>query len=233
MNQDWCDLTWLHWAVEPERVAPLLPLGVSPDVHLGKTYVGLVPFRMVDAGFGARRSVPWFGTFLETNVRLYSVDAAGRPGVVFLSLDANRLPVVLGARASLNIPYRWAEMNWAHTPGGAPDSPTGDVHDYTCRLRRPAVPAESRIRVRVGEARTPSEVDHFVADRWRLHTRRFGRLLRVPNSHGPWPTYDAEVLDLHDDLMASVGLPELAQRAPDLVGFSPGVHTVFGMPASA
>ena len=33
MNQDWRDLTFLHWAVEPERVTPLMPPGVRPDVH--------------------------------------------------------------------------------------------------------------------------------------------------------------------------------------------------------
>ncbi|WP_460808670.1 YqjF family protein [Nocardioides salsibiostraticola] len=233
MNQDWRDLTWLHWAVEPERVAGLLPRGVRPDVLDGVTYVGLVPFRMVDAGFGSRQSVPWFGSFLETNVRLYSVDADGRRGVVFLSLDANRLPVVLGARATLNLPYRWAEMDYHRRPGGIDDSPTGDIHDYTCRLRLPSTQASSRIRIRVGAERELSAVDHFVADRFRLHTRRLGRLLEVPNHHGPWPAYDAEVLELDDDLVASVGLPELSHRAPDLVAFSPGVHTTFGLPSLA
>ncbi|MGQ0573304.1 MAG: DUF2071 domain-containing protein [Pseudonocardia sp.] len=51
-------------------------------------------------------SVPWLGTFLETNVRLYSVDATGRRGIVFLSLDADRAAVVAGARAVFGLPYR-------------------------------------------------------------------------------------------------------------------------------
>ena len=106
MHQDWRDLTYVHWAVDPERLAPFMPPGVRPAVHDGTSWVGLVPFRMVDAAPGRGRPVPWLGTFLETNVRLYSVDAAGRRGVVFLSLDCDRLAIVLGARAVLGLPYR-------------------------------------------------------------------------------------------------------------------------------
>lgn len=97
MNQKWQDLTFLHWAVAPERVAHWIPPGVRPDTLDGVTYVGLVPFRMVGAGVARGPGVPWFGSFLETNVRLYSVDETGRRGIVFLSLDADRAAVVLGA----------------------------------------------------------------------------------------------------------------------------------------
>ncbi len=229
MNQDWRDLTYLHWAVPPQRVADRMPPGVSPDVHEGTTYVGLVPFRMVGAGFGRRSSVPWAGTFLETNVRLYSVDRRGRRGVVFLSLDADRLPVVLGARASLALPYRWARMRHHRVAGPGP-GPRGDVHTYAARLRWPGARARSRVEVRVGAPREPDPLDHFVSARWRLHTRALGRSLVVPNAHEPWPLHDAEVLDLSDGLLGSVGFPDLADRAPDHVAFSPGVHTEFGLP---
>ena len=101
MSQDWRDLTFLHWAVDPELVADRMPPGVRPDTFEGRTYVGLIPFRMVDAGFGRGPAVPWAGTFLETNVRLYSVDDTGRRGIVFLSLDTDRALVVAGARCRL------------------------------------------------------------------------------------------------------------------------------------
>ena len=40
-------------------------------------------------------------------------------------------------------------------------------------------------------------------------------------------------LALDDGLMDSVGLPGLASRPPDHVGFSPGVRTEFGLPVDA
>jgi uncharacterized protein YqjF (DUF2071 family) len=224
MNQDWRDLTFLHWAVEPDRVAHLMPPGVRPDTFDGRTYVGLIPFRMVDAGLGRGPGVPWAGSFLETNVRLYSVDDTGRRGIVFLSLDTDRSIVVAGARAGFGLPYRWARMRYAAR---------GDVRTYSASLRGPGVHARSRIAVRVGGPRPATPLDEFLSARWGLHVRWWGRSLYVANQHEPWPVHDAEVLALEDGLMASVGLPGLADRPPDHVGFSPGVRTEFGVPVDA
>jgi uncharacterized protein len=225
MNQDWRDLTFLHWAVEPERVRRLMPPGVRPDVLDGRTYVGLVPFRMVDAGVGRGPRVPWAGTFLETNVRLYSVDDTGRRGIVFLSLDTDRSVVVLGARAAFGLPYRWSRMRHRTEPD--------DVHHYESRLRRTGSRPSSRVTVRAGAPRESTPLDTFLSARWGLHVRWLGRTLYVPNTHGPWPLREAEVLELDDELLGSVSLGELAGRTPDHVAFSDGVHTEFGFPGSA
>ncbi len=224
MTQSWRDLTFLHWAVDPIEVAHRMPPGVRPDTLDGVTYVGLIPFRMVGAGVGRGPAVPWLGSFLETNVRLYSVDRTGRRGIVFLSLDTDRSAVVLGARAALRLPYRWARMRHVRD---------GDVHTYDARLRTPGSRAASHVVVRTGAPRASTALDHFLSARWGLHVRAWGRTLYVPNTHEPWPVHDAEVLALDDGLMASVGLPGLAGRAPDHVGFSPGVSTTFGLPATA
>lgn len=224
MNQYWRDLTFLHWAVDPELVAGQMPPGVRPDTLDGVTYVGLIPFRMVGAGIGRGPGVPWLGSFLETNVRLYSVDDTGRRGIVFLSLDADRAPVVIGARAAFGLPYRWARMRY---------SIRDDVHTYETALRRPGKRIASRIVVRAGARRTSTPLDDFVSARWGLHTRWWGKTLYVPNHHGAWPVHDAQVLELDDELMASVGLPDLADRPPDHVAFSPGVRTEFGLPSDA
>jgi len=229
MNQDWRDLTYLHWAVPPERVAHHMPPGVRPDTLDGSTYVGLVPFHLVDAAPGrSSRAVPYLGTFLETNVRLYSVDVTGRRGVVFLSLDTDRLPVVLGARLCFGVPYRWARMRHTSWPVAG-----GEQHRYDARLRRPGKPVTSRITVQVGTAREADDLDHFVSARWGLHTRRADRTWYVPNTHQPWPLHHTELVELHDGLLASVGLGELAGRSPDHIAFSPGVHTAFGLPTDA
>jgi len=224
MNQSWRDLTFLHWAVDPDEVAHRMPPGVRPDTLDGVTYVGLVPFRMVGAGIGRGPGVPWLGSFLETNVRLYSVDDTGRRGIVFLSLDADRAAVVVGARAAFGLPYRWARMRYRAG---------GDVHSYDACLHRPGRRTRSHVVVRAAARRQSTELDDFVSARWGLHVRWWGRTLYVPNRHEAWPVHDAEVLELEDGLMASVGLPDLAARPPDHVAFSPGVRTEFGFPGDA
>jgi hypothetical protein len=164
------------------------------------------------------------GSFLETNVRLYSVDATGRRGIVFLSLDTDRAAVVVGARAAFGLPYRWARMRYRAS---------GDVHSYDACLRRTQRRRESHVVVRAAARRQNTELDDFVSARWGLHVRWWGRTLYVPNRHEAWPLHDAEVLELDDGLVASVGLPDLAARPPDHVAFSPGVRTEFGFPGDA
>lgn len=134
-----------------------MPPGVRPDTLGGVTYMGLFPFRMVGAGISGGPGVPWLGTFLETNVRLYSVDVTGRRGIVFLSLDADRSALVLGARAAFGLPYRWARMRHTSRDG---------VHTYDARLRRPAKQARSHIAIRAGARRESTELDEFVSARW-------------------------------------------------------------------
>jgi uncharacterized protein YqjF (DUF2071 family) len=51
LTQWWLDLAFLHWAVDPADVAPLLPAGAVPDTLDGVTYVGLVAFRMHRVGW--------------------------------------------------------------------------------------------------------------------------------------------------------------------------------------
>ena len=225
MSQRWADLTFVHWKVDPALVAGLLPQGTTPDLYDGATWVGLVPFAMVGAGVGRGPAVPWLGTFAETNVRLYSVDETGRRGVVFLSLEAARLAVVLGARLTFGLPYTWARMR-VHRDAG--------LVTYQSRRRWPGPRgAGGRIVVRPGAGIDTSPLAAFLTARWGLHTRWLGRTLYVPNHHGSWPLHAAELVHLDDTLVAAAGLPGLAGRPPDSVLWSPGVRTVFGLPYDA
>jgi uncharacterized protein YqjF (DUF2071 family) len=217
--QRWEDLAFLHWAVPPAVVAPFLPAGTVPDTLDGVTYVGLIAFRMAGVGFLRGPGVPYFGTFAETNVRVYSVDPAGRRGVVFLSLDAARLEPVLVARAGLALPYMWSRMRISRA---------GDVLRYTSR--RLFSSARSDLSVRVGApVGSPSPLEHFLTARWALHTHAWGRTLHMPNDHPQWPLHRAELLSLDDGLVTAAGLPAFG-RPPDSVLYSPGVPVTFGAP---
>jgi hypothetical protein len=220
-TQTWSQLAFLHWAVEPDVVAPQLPPGVRPDVIDGVTYVGLIPFVMRGIGLYGSPGVPWLGSFLETNVRLYSVDATGRRGVVFATLDASRLIPVLAARWGPGLPYVWSRMRRYRA---------GDRLVYTCRRRWPGPrDAASRVVVSVGDPIDGGPLAHFLTARWGLHqTDRRGRTVFWPNAHDRWPLRTATLEHLDDDLLAAAGFPDLAARPPDSVLFSEGVDVVFG-----
>lgn len=220
-TQDWMRLTFIHWAVEPEVVAPFMPPGVRPDVFEGKSYVALVPFSMERIGLLGAPAVPYFGTFLETNVRLYGVDEQGRRGVVFSSLEASRLLTVAATRVFTGLNYLWARMRLEDD---------GDTLTYSTRRRWPGPRgASSVVRVRVGEPIEPSPLEQFLTARWGLFLPdRRGRTRYWPNEHPEWPLRAATLEHLDDELVAVAGFPNLAGQPPISVLHSEGVSVRFG-----
>jgi uncharacterized protein YqjF (DUF2071 family) len=190
------------------------------------SYVGLIAFRMHRIGWLSLPGLPYLGSFPETNVRLYSVDAAGRRGVVFRSLEASRLLPVATARTAFRLPYRWARMSIDRT---------GDVFDYTSRRRDfgPSGRVTSALRVRVGEEiPEPSGLEHFLTARWRLHFSLLGRTVHMPNEHPRWPLRQATLLHCAEGLVEAAGL-SAPEGEPVSVLFSPGVKVRFGRPLRA
>ena len=220
-TQDWMTLTFVHWAIDPAQVAPLLPAGVVPDEFEGATYVGLVPFSMERIGLYGTPAVPYFGTFLETNVRLYGVDGEGRRGVVFCSLEAARLATVAVTRWTTGLEYLWARMRLERE---------GDRLTYTTRRRWPGPRGtSSHVVVRVGEPIEPSPLEHFLTARWGLFLPdRRGRTRYWPNEHPAWPLRQCSLEHLDDQLVAAAGFPDLAAQAPASVLHSDGVSVRFG-----
>jgi uncharacterized protein YqjF (DUF2071 family) len=221
-DQHWSDLTFVHWPVQPETVAELYPAGTRPDVFAdGMTYVGLVPFVMGGIRLGFSPPVPYFGSFLETNIRLYSVDDAGRHGVLFRSLESSRLAVVPLTRIGLGLPYTWARMRLIRN---------GSTLSYASLRRWPEPGLRSRLIVRVGEVITPSPLQVWLTARWGAHTRKAGRTWWVPNEHDPWPLQSADIVHLDDDLLPASGVTPSGGPIPAL--YSPGVRTRFGRPSA-
>lgn len=94
LRQRWADLAYFHWPYEPEVIQATLPEGARVDTFDGVAWVGLVPFVMRDVRVGPTPPIPYFGTFVEINVRTYVVDPHGRRSVWFYSLDVPRAAVV-------------------------------------------------------------------------------------------------------------------------------------------
>jgi uncharacterized protein YqjF (DUF2071 family) len=104
-QQHWRSLTFVHWPVNPESVAHLYPRGTRPMAFGdGATHVGLAPFAMSEVALGLSRPIPYFGSFLETHVTLYSTDGDGRHGVLFRSIETSRLAVVRATRVGMGSP---------------------------------------------------------------------------------------------------------------------------------
>jgi uncharacterized protein YqjF (DUF2071 family) len=210
LTQRWRDVTFLHWPLDPADAAPLLPPGIRPDVHEGRTFLGVVALEMAATRLAGGPPVPGTGAFGQVNVRLYSVDDAGRRGVFFLRLTAGRTLPALAGRF-LGLPYA-ADRVVLERSGDRRGFLVGD---------------SSRVDVRVGPAREPGELESFVTARWGLHVRVAGRTGYAGVEHEPWPLHDAELLGFDGGLVADAGLPDIA-GPPVSVLWSPGVDARIG-----
>lgn len=219
-GQFWADLTFVHWPVDPSAVAHLYPPGTRPDVFEGRSYVGLVPFVMRHTTIGTAVPLPYFGSFAETNVRLYSVDDEGRHGVLFRSLETQRLAVVPLTRLGLGVPYTWAAMSVTHSAGR---------YAYVSERRWPRRGLRSHVSVTVGDLVEPTDLEVWLTARWGAHTRNAGHTWWVPNDHATWPLHAAKVDRLDDELVAAAGVEVAGPRLRAL--FSPGVRARFGRPS--
>ncbi|MBB6121875.1 YqjF family protein [Nocardiopsis algeriensis] len=214
MHQSWRDVLFVHWPVDPEDVAPLLPPHTRPDTLDGAAHVGLVAFHV--PGTRVAGVLP-AGSFDEVNVRVYAVDGHGRRSTVFLTMDVSSAHIAAAGRAIAGVPYLWADVSLRQGP---------ERHAGAVRRRLPAG-AAARWSFRVGERleETPP-LEEFLTARWGLHVRHLGATLWIRNRHRPWPLYRAELLHYEGNLLRSAGLSPLTEE-PLSVLWSPGTETGF------
>ncbi len=98
MTQRWNDLLFLHYALAPEIVRPLVPDVLTLDTYQQRAWVSVTPFWINHLRPPGVPSLPWLSHFAEVNVRTY-VTRDGKPGV---SLSSAWTPAIcrrFGARA--------------------------------------------------------------------------------------------------------------------------------------
>jgi uncharacterized protein YqjF (DUF2071 family) len=215
-TQRWRNLLFMHWEVPAEVLRPLIPASLALDHFEGRHFVGVVPFVMQAVRPSFLPGVMALD-FLETNVRTY-VHVDGRdPGVYFFSLEAASRLAVWAARATFGLPYYHATMRRTEQPDG--------VVEYETRRSGGTHPVH-RVRYRPGPALSPQpqpgSLEHFLLERYLLFVERDGTLLSGQVNHVPYPAHQAEVLEVHDELVAAGGLPPV-QGPPVLMHYSPGV----------
>lgn len=212
-TQRWTDLLFAHYEVDPAAVQALLPPGLEVDCFEGRTFVGVVPFRM-------QRIVPRFIPsalgldFLETNVRVY-VHHQGRPGVHFLSLEASNLLAVRVARRFFRLPYHDARMSVAIDARGERDyrsARRGDGSHVHTRYRTGATLGASRL----------GTLDHFLLERYLLFVAHGGTLYSGQVHHLPYTRTEVDLLAFDESLVRAAGLSR-RDGLPDHVHASPGV----------
>jgi len=226
MHQHWGKLLFMHWAIDPELLRPLVPSQLSIDTFDGSAWIGEIPFTM----WGIRASflppIPGASSFHELNVRTY-VHLNGVPGVWFFSLDATNRLAVWGARTFYHLPYFNAEMNLTQK---------GKTIDYLSRRTdgltygeffaaeasaitgaadserfRDHPRAELEASWNIGEPlphSTPGSIEFFLTERYCLYSLHRRRLYRSRIFHEPWPLHQAILNSRESTMIQSLGIAE-------------------------
>lgn len=215
VTQVWRHVSFVHWPVDPDVIAPHLPEGVVPDLYDGGAWLSLTPFVVVDpriagvAPIGRARATP------ETNLRTYVVGPDGRDGIWFLSVDTNDPAYVATGR--LLAPYHLARMD------------VSTSSEVLYRGDRIGASAGYDISVHPGRtSRAPSDLDWWLVGRWRSYTKRGPVHAVVDVEHEPWPLVDAELVSCRETITTAAGVP--GPRDDVRVHFAPGVSVRVGPP---
>jgi uncharacterized protein YqjF (DUF2071 family) len=210
--QRWRSLLFMHWPIDADSLREVIPKSLELDLYNGQAYVGVVPFAME----GVRPHwwpEAWAFRFLETNVRTYVLHN-GRPGVYFLSLDASSRLAVEAARLGWGLPYFYSAMSMEEQNGLV-----------TYRTRRKGSAAEHRVRYRLGAhlgPSSPGSLEHFFLERYLLFVERYGRIFEGQVHHTPYPAQRVVVEEVHDELVAELGLPGV-HGMPEFAHYARGV----------
>jgi uncharacterized protein YqjF (DUF2071 family) len=235
MTQSWHDLLFAHWPVEPARLEPFLPAGLTLDLFDDRAWVGVVPFRMTNVTPRGSPNLPGVSAFPELNVRTYvrPLDPGGpyagrafrpggpegppqarRPGVYFFSLDATSRLAVLTARALYHLPYFPAAMRL--------DARDGVIH-YTSRRASGAGQAAELVAryqpIGPAFAPQPGSLEYFLTERYCLYAAdRRGRIVTADIHHRPWPLRPAEAEIRVNTMAGAAGI--VLPETPPLLHFA-------------
>ncbi len=180
MTMSWCDLCFLHWEVEVDALRALVPSSLPLDLHDGKAYLAVVPFRMEHVSGRFVPDMPGVSAFCELNVRVY-VTLDGMPGVYFFSLDATQPLAIWGARTFFHLNYLRANMTCER------DS-SSDALRYRCVRDDPPGEFVGRYGPVDDVIAQPSALEQFLTERYCLYTvDDDGRPMRGHIQHAAWP----------------------------------------------
>ena len=180
MGQTWCDLLFMHWPVDPEVLARVVPPQLPLDLRDGSAWLGVTPFEVMGFRFHGTPPAPFVATFPELNVRTY-VTVGGKPGIFFHSLDAGSSLAVAGARRSYRLPYFRATASL--------ERQDGTIRYESERVKGPEAVFAVEYRGKGPEADAEEgSLARWLAERYCLYSldeRR--RVMRADIHHPPWP----------------------------------------------
>jgi uncharacterized protein len=206
--QEWHDVINLHWRVNPEVLAGIVPPELAIDTFNDYGYISVIAFTVKNLRPRLIPSMSFISDFHEINVRTY-VKHNGNPGIYFFSLEASKKIPVLSARLLTGLPYVKSDI-WRD--GGMYNS-----HNESHGFR-------FHVNYEKGDNFIKDELTTWLADRFRLYVKTSGNISQIDVHHQSWPLKQIKLVDL--SLNYKLNDWPLSNKNPEIINFSEGVKVI-------
>jgi uncharacterized protein YqjF (DUF2071 family) len=201
MTQTWHDLLFAHWPIPPDALRPAVPAELEIDTCNGAAWLGLVVFRLSGVRLRGLPEVPLVSHFPEINVRTY-VTHNGKPGVYFLSLDAdNRLAIAL-AKPWFRLAYHYSSIAFQERPKGiAFRSHRAERNSPPANFMATYAPCAPAFKSR------PGTLENWLTERYCYYSvNRSHQIYRCDIHHAQWPLQPAQARITENTMALSHGI---------------------------
>ena len=199
MRQEWHRLLFAHWAVDPEKLRPLVPAVLPLDIRENCCWVAVTPLYISGLRLRGLPAIPGPSSFPELNFRTY-VTLEGKPGVYFFSLDAGSAAAVMGARLFYSLPYFYAHMRVRYAADSVHYSSSRRHLGRIAEFEADYMPAGPVVDA------APGSLEHFLTERYCLYAVEARRLYRAEIHHVPWPLQHAKAIIARNTVAKAAGL---------------------------
>jgi len=206
--QEWNKALFLHWKVPHNALRKLVPKELNLDTFENEAYISLVAFTMQNTRPRNLPALKFISDFDEINIRTY-VNNNNKPGVYFLSIEAQKYLSVLIARNLSGLPYEKSKIHRTKSEYHSVHSKKG-FHFNT--------------KFQVGETLAQkTERDKWLTERYCAYLDYNNVIGRYDIHHKEWNIQDVTLQ--HLSLQYTLGDITLT-TSPDFIHYSEGVKVL-------
>ncbi|WP_061249797.1 YqjF family protein [Leptospira alstonii] len=205
--QEWNRAIFIHIKIDPDLLVPLIPIGLEIDKYEGETWLSIVAFSMENVHPKGFFPFPPVSNFHEVNVRTYVVKD-NKPGVYFLSIEAEKLIPVILAKYLSGLPYKKSSII----------RKVGPIEEYFVKNYRNSLTIKYKVK---NPLNSKSALDIWLTERYCLYNAYCKKLVRLEIQHRPWPLLEIDIDSIQFNY--KIGEKILTNNPIGLVHYSPGV----------
>jgi uncharacterized protein YqjF (DUF2071 family) len=205
--QEWNEAIFFHYQVDGRKLRSLVPNHLELDQFNGEHWISVVAFTMDKVHPRFTFPIPILSTFHEVNLRTY-VKKDGKPGVYFLSIEAEKWIPTLFARLASGLPYQHSKIQRTK-------------NTYHLNGKRSRIELDFQV---TDPIKHPNPRELWLTERYSLYRGKDPYETALDVHHKPWELFQVEFMKLNIGYTAFYGLTDFLK--PDLTHYSPGVQVL-------